>query len=64
MALSSLLIIYLFQPCLRARASRQTLPDLIIRQYEFVSTNDKGLRVQIANDGRPRPHRAAWSGYS
>lgn len=28
------------------------LPDLKIAQYEFVSTNDKSLRVQVANDGK------------
>ena len=51
-ALSGLLIIYLFQPLLARPRVAADVPDLIIRHYEFVSTNDKGLRVQIANEGK------------
>ena len=51
-ALTSLLIIYLFQPLpVRPRVVAD-LPDLTIKQYEFVSTNNKRLRVQIANEGK------------
>jgi subtilase family serine protease len=28
------------------------LPDLLIRQYKFVPSDDKGLRVQVANYGQ------------
>ncbi len=28
------------------------LPDLVIKQYEFVSTNNKWVRVLIANEGK------------
>lgn len=28
------------------------LPDLMIRQYKFVSSNDKALRIQVANYGQ------------
>ena len=51
-ALTSLLVIYLFQPLPARPRVAADLPDLIIRQYEFVSTNDKRLRVQIVNDGK------------
>jgi subtilase family serine protease len=51
-ALTSLLIIYLFQPLHARPHVAADLPDLIIRQYEFVSTNDKRLRVQVANEGK------------
>lgn len=51
-ALISLLIIYLFHPLLVRPHDTADLPDLVIRQYEFVSTNDKRLRVQIVNDGK------------
>ena len=54
-ALTSLLILGFFHP-LPARPpvkpAKPDLPDLKINQYEFVETNDKWLRVQIANDGK------------
>lgn len=51
-ALTCLLIICLF-PSTRARPDLgANLPDLKIKQYEFVSDNDKRLRVQIANEGK------------
>ena len=51
-ALTGLLIICLFHP-LRARPHvAANLPDLKIKRYEFVSTNNKGLRVLVANDGK------------
>ncbi len=31
---------------------KSRLPDLTIRQYRFVPSNDKGLRIQVANYGR------------
>jgi subtilase family serine protease len=51
-ALTSLLIIYLFQPLIARPRLAADLPDLIIRQYEFDSYNDKRVRVQVANDGK------------
>ena len=51
-ALASLLVICLFHPVLMHTRGTAGLPDLRIRQYEFVSTNDKGLRVQVANHGK------------
>jgi subtilase family serine protease len=52
LALIGLLIIYLFHSTLVRPYMAVDLPDLTIRQYEFVSTNDKSLRVQIANYGK------------
>jgi subtilase family serine protease len=51
-ALISLLVICLFHPLLARPHVAADLPDLKIRQYEFDSYNDKGLRVQVANDGK------------
>jgi hypothetical protein len=51
-ALTSLLIICLFHPMLARPRGTADLPDLRISQYEFVSTNDKRLRVLVANDGK------------
>lgn len=57
-ALTSLLMICLHPMLARPRVElartrfETDLPDLKIRQYEFVSTNDKSLRVQVANDGK------------
>lgn len=52
-AFTALLLSCLFHPLLLARPRlTANLPDLKIKQYEFVSTNDKGLRVQVANDGK------------
>ena len=51
-ALASMLIIFLFLPLLVHTRGAVELPDLRIRQNEFVSTNNKGLRVQIANHGK------------
>jgi subtilase family serine protease len=49
-ALTCWLIICLLQPLLARPYPAAALPDLKIRQYEFVST--KELRVQVANDGK------------
>ena len=49
--LISLLIICLFHPMARPRVATD-LPDLKITQYEFVSSNDKRLRVLVANEGK------------
>lgn len=51
-AVTGLLISCLFHPQLARTRVAADLPDLKIRQYEFVSTNDKRLRVQVANDGK------------
>jgi subtilase family serine protease len=51
-ALTTLLIICLFHPMLARPRVVADLPDLKISQYEFVSNNDKRLRVQVANDGK------------
>jgi subtilase family serine protease len=51
-ALTSLLIICLSHPMPARPRVAVDLPDLKISQYEFVSTNDKTLRVQVANDGK------------
>lgn len=37
---------------LQARALASDLPDLKVRQYQFVPNNDKALRVQVANFGK------------
>lgn len=50
-ALTGLLILCLF-PLLAHPRVPPDLPDLTIKQYEFVSTNDKWLRVQVANEGK------------
>ena len=34
-----------------AQRPRPARPDLIIREYQFAPTNDKGLRVRVANIG-------------
>ena len=48
----ALTIIFFIHPAPgRARLSPE-LPDLKIKQYEFVSTNDKWVRVEIANEGK------------
>ena len=51
-ALTCLLIIGFFHPPPARTRVAADLPDLKIRQYEFVSTNNKGLRVQVANHGK------------
>jgi hypothetical protein len=51
-ALTGLLIICLFHPLIANTHPATDLPDLTIKQYEFVSTNDKSLRVQVANYGK------------
>ncbi len=51
-ALTGLLIICLSHHLFSRPRVPADLPDLKIRQYEFVSTNDKSLRVQIVNDGK------------
>ena len=51
-ALTGLLIICLFHSLFARTRVVADLPDLTIKQYEFVSTNDKRLRVQVANDGK------------
>lgn len=51
-ALTSLLAIYLLQPLLAHPRVAPNLPELIIKQYEFDSYNDKKVRVQIANEGK------------
>ena len=51
-ALTSLLIICLCHPMLAHSRVAADLPDLKISQYEFVSTNDKRVRVLVANDGK------------
>lgn len=52
MALTGLLIVCFFHPLLARTRVAADLPDLMIKQYEFVSTNNKGLRVQVANHGK------------
>lgn len=51
-ALTGLLILGLFHPLPARPRVAADLPDLTIKQYEFVSTNDKWLRVQVANQGK------------
>jgi hypothetical protein len=51
-ALTSLLMICLFHSMPARPRVAADLPDLKIRQYEFVSNNDKSLRVLVANDGK------------
>ena len=51
-ALTILLITCLFNPMLARPRVATDLPDLTIKQYEFVSNNDKRLRVLVANDGK------------
>jgi subtilase family serine protease len=51
-ALTGLLIVSLFVSLPAQPRLVTDLPDLVIRQYEFVSTNDKSLRVLIANEGK------------
>lgn len=46
------LIICLCHPFLSHPRGAAGLPDLRIETYEFVSTNDKSLRVLVANDGK------------
>src|SRR5688572_5502617 len=50
-ALATLLAIQLFHPLVASRSARE-LPDLRIQRYEFVSTNNKEIRVLVANDGK------------
>lgn len=51
-AQTALLIFCLFLPLLAHPRVPPDLPDLTIKQYEFVATNDKWLRVQVENKGR------------
>jgi subtilase family serine protease len=51
-AFTGLLIICLFHTDFVRTHNASGLPDLKIVQYEFVSTNDKGLRVQVTNAGK------------
>lgn len=52
-ALSALLVISLFHPLSApSHTAAPPLPDLTIKQYEFVSSNSKALRVQVANHGK------------
>jgi subtilase family serine protease len=48
----SLLFIWLSHPLLARPHVSVDLPDLQIKQYEFVYTNDKRLRVQVGNYGK------------
>lgn len=52
LALTGLLIICLLHPPSARTRVAANLPDLAIKQYEFVSTNNKSLRVQVANYGK------------
>jgi hypothetical protein len=40
------------QPLPKPPAKVESLPDLKIGQYQFPPANDKGLRVQVVNDGK------------
>lgn len=51
-ALTYLLIVYGFPTLLARPRPMIELPDLTIKQYEFASSNDKSLRVLIANEGK------------
>lgn len=51
-ALTGLLLICLLNPLLARPRVAAELPDLRIKEYEFVSTNDKTLRVQVENRGK------------
>lgn len=51
-ALTILLFICLFHPLLARTRVAADLPDLKIKQYEFVSTNNKALRVLVENYGK------------
>ncbi|HKO97382.1 MAG TPA: CARDB domain-containing protein [Pyrinomonadaceae bacterium] len=51
-ALTGLLILCLAHSLVGRPLAASNLPDLKILQYEFVSTNDKLVRVQIANIGK------------
>ena len=51
-ALTGLLMISLSQLLPASTRVATDLPDLIVSEYEFVSTNDKSLRVRIANEGK------------
>ena len=50
--LAGLVILFLFHPIFAHRHVVANFPDLTIKTYEFVSTNNKQIRVQIANDGK------------
>lgn len=50
--ITGLLLVCLFHPLLARTRVAAELPDLTIKQYEFVSTNNKALRVQVANRGK------------
>lgn len=62
-AVISLLIVCLLYPRPASLHKVADLPDLTIKQYEFVSTNNKSLRVQVANYGKAasRPCRLELS---
>lgn len=51
-ALTGLLFICLFHPLPARPRVAVELPDLRIKQYEFDSYNDKGLRVEVVNYGK------------
>lgn len=51
-ALTALLLSCLLHPLLARPFGPAPLPDLTIKQYEFVFTNNKALRVQVANNGK------------
>ncbi|HVQ39606.1 MAG TPA: CARDB domain-containing protein [Pyrinomonadaceae bacterium] len=48
---TGLLVLCFIQP-LVGHTRVPELPDLKIRQYEFVSTNDKWVRVELVNEGK------------
>jgi subtilase family serine protease len=50
--LTSLLLSCLFHPLVARPRLAPELPDLRIKQYEFVSTNNKTLRVLVENRGK------------
>lgn len=52
LALTGILISCLLHPLPALPYTATDLPDLAIKQYEFVSTNNKSLRVQVANYGK------------
>jgi len=45
------LFVCMLQPLPARTHARAPMPDLWVRQYQFAPTNDKAVRVQVANRG-------------
>ena len=54
------LFVCMLQPLPARTHAPANMPDLWVRQYQFVPTNDKAVRVQVANRGDAASTACLW----